>query len=516
LRAAPFWAGALAFAVVLGVLLYRNAYLFATPLHEDADMGADSILIEQARRWTLLVGNYSRERFHHPGPAFLYVQSWGESLFWSALHVVPTAWNGQLIALYALNALLTATVVAVGCGWARTLRGALGVFAVAVFFAALHPVILSSDWMPYVYVPAYFAFLVAIASVAAGRLADLWIAALAGWFCVHGHACFLFFVPVLTGCAVLALAWPRRRRLPAAMRYCASHYRRSWVAGLVISLLFALPMAAELALHWPGNFGAYFGYGSSAAAGGHSAASVARYLLWFWWPHAHAAAVALAVSAAACAATWWCPAGPVRRFCAFLLLFDALSTAAFAAYAALGIDALNQYYIGYFYWSVPIVAVLVTVLALVERAPSRAALAAVTLAGCAAVAVLAAAPQTRTSTNHTDPDNLATGANTDPALPAAVRRLAAAADGRPIVLRLQHNAWPDMTGFLIQAERTGVTACLANPSWEFMVTRQFICTPSQRARGKPYWLRVTGTDLHGRPVVTRLRRAIVTAGAQET
>ena len=76
---------------MLGVLLARNAFLFSTPLHEDADAGAYSILIEQARRFTLLVGNYSREKFNHPGPAFLYVQSWGESLFWSVLHVVPTA-----------------------------------------------------------------------------------------------------------------------------------------------------------------------------------------------------------------------------------------------------------------------------------------------------------------------------------------------------------------------------------------------------------------------------------------
>jgi len=88
-------AGGVAFAIVAGVLLIRNAFLFTTPLYEDEDMAANSILIEQARRFTLLVGNYSRERFNHPGPAFLYVESWGESLFWAALRVVPTAWNGS-------------------------------------------------------------------------------------------------------------------------------------------------------------------------------------------------------------------------------------------------------------------------------------------------------------------------------------------------------------------------------------------------------------------------------------
>ena len=63
------------FALVLAVLLVRNAFLFSTPEYEDADMGANSILIEQARRFTLLVGHYSRDHFNEPGPAFLYLQA---------------------------------------------------------------------------------------------------------------------------------------------------------------------------------------------------------------------------------------------------------------------------------------------------------------------------------------------------------------------------------------------------------------------------------------------------------
>src|ERR1700684_1020412 len=113
-RRRPWWVWVAPFAVMLTVLLVRNAFLFSTPEHESADMGANSILIEQARRFTLLVGNYSREGFNHPGPAFLYVQSWGESSFWGALHVVPPAWHGQLIGLYILNAGVAA------CGVANT------------------------------------------------------------------------------------------------------------------------------------------------------------------------------------------------------------------------------------------------------------------------------------------------------------------------------------------------------------------------------------------------------------
>jgi hypothetical protein len=121
---------------MLTVLLARNAFLFSAPEYEDADMGANSILIEQARRFTLLVGNYSREGFNHPGPAFLYVESWGESIFWALLHVVPTPWNGQLIAPYLLNAGFASCVVAVVYGWTGSLRGVLAAGAVVAFSAS--------------------------------------------------------------------------------------------------------------------------------------------------------------------------------------------------------------------------------------------------------------------------------------------------------------------------------------------------------------------------------------------
>ena len=190
-RLRRWWVVVAATAMLLVVLCVRNRFLFSTRLYEDADMGANSILIEQARHFTLLVGNYSKDHFHHPGPAYLYVQAAGESLFWAWLHVVPTAWNGQLLATYALNSMFMALVVGVGYGWTGSLRGAAACFAAVVALTAAHPAVLSTDWMPYFYVPTYVAFLVAAASVAAGHARDAWIMALAGWFLIHGHACFL-------------------------------------------------------------------------------------------------------------------------------------------------------------------------------------------------------------------------------------------------------------------------------------------------------------------------------------
>jgi hypothetical protein len=94
---------------------------------------------------------------------------------------------------------------------------------------------------------------------------------------------------------------------------------------------------------------------------------------------------------------------------------------------------------------------------------------------------------------------------------AGVARMAALAAGRPIVLRLTHDAWPAMTGVLVQAQRSGVRACVADPNWTFMVTSQFICTPAELADGRGFRLYPLGLAPRGVPVLLRLRRALVTS-----
>jgi len=495
-------------AVLVTLLCVRNRFLFTMRLYEDADMGANSILVEQARHFTLLVGNYSRDHFHHPGPAYMYVKAAGESLFWAWLHMVPTAWNGQLLAIYALNGMFMALVVGVGYGWTGSLRGAAACVAVVVALASVHPAALSSDWMPYMYVPAYVAFLVTAASVAAGGARDAWMLALTGWFLIHGHACFLLFVPVI-GCAVLvAVLWPRRHSLGASVRSFLATQRRAWVPVAVISAVFALPIIANLVLHWPGEFGDYLTYAASRQAGGHSVAQVVRDALWYWWPHRDAWLFPVAGYAVAVAVTRWLAPVRLRRFLIALLAVNAVSSLAFLYYAATGIDVLSRHYVGYFYWSAPVITLLVITVGVVEAMPLP--LGAFTAAGAAvlALAALAWAADTRTSTNSSDPAVPSSGPDTDPALPGAVATLAAQAGGRTIVLRFDFPSWPDVTGFLVQAERTGVRACVADPASIVVMTRQFICTRADIVDGRVYWFHAAAP--RDGTVIVRLRQAMVT------
>jgi hypothetical protein len=108
---------------------------------------------------TLLIGNYSREGFNHPGPAYMYVQAAGQWLFLYVLHLVPTAWNAHVLAVFALNSSFAAMITGVVYGWTRSLRGAAVCLAVLLGCVATEPWILSYDWMPWMYVPAYITFL---------------------------------------------------------------------------------------------------------------------------------------------------------------------------------------------------------------------------------------------------------------------------------------------------------------------------------------------------------------------
>ena len=79
-----------------------------------------------------------------------------------------------------------------------------------------------------------------------------------------------------------------------------------------------------------------------------------------------------------------------------------------------------------------------------------------------------------------------------------------------IVLRFGQRSWPDVTGFLVQAERTGVPACVADPAATLVVTSQFICTNSDLATGRVFW--ITPGAPRGSAVIMRLRQGVLTTG----
>ncbi|HCT81202.1 MAG TPA: hypothetical protein DGT23_32465, partial [Micromonosporaceae bacterium] len=260
------------FTALFGMLVFRNRFVFGTPIHELGDSGANSIIIAQAKHFELLVGNYSRQGFSHPGPAYFYVQALGEWLFHDLLGLVPTPWNGQILAIYALNAALLATVTLIIGRWTESWFTAITCLLAVLALISLEPKILTDAWMPFVYVPSFLLLLVAAASVAAGRSADLWALALAGGLLVHGHASFLLFVPLI---AAVAAIWLVRKH---------GFDRRAWAIAFGVLAVFLAPIVINTIVHWPGEFAKYFGYGSSSGAGSKSVGGSLAYVFWYWWP----------------------------------------------------------------------------------------------------------------------------------------------------------------------------------------------------------------------------------------
>jgi hypothetical protein len=501
----PWWIWAIPFALLFTLLCARNGFLFSAHLYEQGDSGANSILIEQAKHFTLLIGSYSREGFNHPGPAYMYVQALGEYLFLNALHVVPTAWNAHMLSVFALYSAFLSLAVGIVYGWTRSLTGAFACCAVLVALAVAYPPVVNSDWMPYLYVPTYLVFLLAAGSVAAGRVADLWIFALSGWFLIHGHACFLLFVPAITLALLVAAAAGHWRAPWRSLRSFFGQQWKAWLPAAVISVVFAFPIVLNLILHWPGDFGQYITYGSTGGvlglAGHHTAGQVTDYALWYWWPRANAWLPPALLLFVALEVIGWLTRGPLRRFLIALLAFNVVSTAAFVVYTAIGIDDLTARYIGYFYWSAPVVMILIIVIGSVEALRRRfdAPVSAGTrrsrilrgpvstvaeLAAAAAFITLAVIPGTRTSTG-----------DINESLPSAVTSLAAYAPGQILAIEVNHMVWPQAVGFLLQAERTGVKACLVDPWYTFLVTTRFICPLSPLAPGAGKWFYPPDVDL---------------------
>lgn len=475
---------------LLVLLLVRNHGLFAHAVYEAGDPAANSILTLQAKHFALLTGHYSRVGFHHPGPAFFYVQAGGEWLLHDLTRLVPAAYNGQAITIMALNATLIALALTILHTWVRSVPAVLTAAGITLIFLAEHPQLVCSTWMPHVCFAPFLLYVFAVASVAAGRLRHLWIMVLAGGLLVHGHAEFLVLVPLLA----LAALVPQRRRLLA-------HRREVLIASAVLAL-FLLPMVLNVTLHWPGEIPQYLSYGHRAP---NPPLAAARFLAQFWGPGPTLGTVFLVVLFAVDLALvrGLARAGidvAVHDFARRLLRVTALATALFAFYCWYGVDHLWQSYIGVFSYALPLALLILGSSALMVLAMSREKPVAPRLAVGVAAGSLAVGVALALTTNalRRDHDEL-TG------VPIALDYLTAHAHGRPIVLETRTDeSWADALALLDAATRDGQRACLGQDRWRLQATPQFICTPQELAGGARFTLSRVDPVSPGTPVVPNL------------
>lgn len=506
------WPWSVTFSAIVVILLTRGGFLFTTPLHESGDTASNSILVIQAEHFTLLHGNYSREGFFHPGPGYIYILAAGQAFFYGLLHAVPTPWNGQLIAVAIANSAMVATVVWLIHSWTRSAWATLAAAVAVLGYLDAHPLIIASAWMPFLYVPTFFCFIVSAASVAAGRSGHLWVLAATGCLLIHGHACFLLFVPVIVAATAAAAVLLSAGSPPlTAIRRFFRERKAHWIPAVVTGLLFAVPVIADVILHWPGQFGAYLGYARSGRAGHHDLLTALRYLLWYWWPHRGwiglAVGLSVGLSALALGVSLRVADPALRRFLLAALGMNALVSVLMLYYAMRGIDDLRYPYMGYFYWSVPVLTLIVMVIGLVavvsgtrsrQRVPVTVVIVTAALAAiCAAFVVSGMRMDVR--------DN-------ERVLVPAMASLAARDPGRPIIFHTAPKVQADALGLVLQAERTGVRACLSGPYLQaFFATSEFTCDARDYATGVSYWMHDLPYQAgRGVTVVARLRYSEIT------
>lgn len=240
------------FALVLAI----NWELFVTPITEYGDTAANSIQVVNAKHLRELLGNYSRWRFHHPGPGFFYLFALGEAVLHDFLHLVPAPTNAQTLTAAAFSTTcLFLTIYIFYVNVRRPLFPALAVFVSILFLYVLETSIpasaIVSVWPPYMSIFTFLLMAASSASVGAGKWSHLPLLTFSGMMMIHAHVAQILFVSVVAGSGLgIALVGALRSR---DLAHVLRTYKLHFVISLIIFLVFAFPIGLDWAIHSPNN-----------------------------------------------------------------------------------------------------------------------------------------------------------------------------------------------------------------------------------------------------------------------
>jgi len=478
------WACGLLFAAGL---LVRNRFVFNTPLYEDGDYAADAMLIDRALHFRQLVGHYSRVGFNHPGPALLYVEAFAQKLFYQWTHIAHSPLGAHLIGIVLLNAVMvgiTASILA-----HHTQRHWVGLLPVALMWA-VEPHMMASNWMPHVFVCLFLVLLVSTAALLTLSTRYLWSWVLAACFLVHGHVSFVFIVGA-TGAMLLVVA-----RIVQMRSVRAPGLRRAVIPAVAIAVVFAVPIVANLILHWPGEIVRYWHYIRRRPGGGNTLTASARAMRTYFTGEGYNGWLLTGGFVLAAVSVVLACAQPSSRRFLVSLLWAALALTAFTfVYAVRGVDHLEQLYITAFYVVVPLMLIAAVAIGAASRLPMR-RWTRPALAGTAVLAALLAASRPgmvnpyRGATWIPDASYAIEASATDPA--------------RPIVLRFETQGWPLASGLLENERRRGRIICAEDEAYAVFFGKAQVCTAAQLASGRVIWIdpsRTEGSPLFSVPGV---------------
>lgn len=485
-----YWPNALLFVVIAAMLMYVQWITNASRvLNEQGDFGANSLLILEAKRLHLLYGNYSRIGVHHPGPAILYVLAAGEAFFYDLLHVAPSPFSGQLLAVCFYSAawivLIFSIMRSITGGampallFTMTFTAALGLFESVVFLGA---------WFPDLYILPFAAVVVAISRLAFGHTDRLRALAVASGFVINGHVSFIPMLGVML-ITMLAANWLISRRdldkRILSMAFLMRH-RREILVACGILFLFFVPLLILTVTEFPGPLYDYVKFG------GHDKHNTLRDSLKFvgvYWQSGYAYAwgallAFLLLTGLRAAST------PFLRDARALGIAFVAASLAVLVYAKIGIDYLEYKYLALFYYSVPALAAGLALLYLYQAirwTPK------VALAGLASIAGLAATCYATFVPSYYDVNY-----NIKGSAQLYTKLRALPGTGR-IAIDVEQKGtdwdyvWGNVVALQLYALRQGDDLFCVNEHWHILFTRQARCRPEELNTERRFLARPTRT-----------------------
>ena len=250
--------------VFAAALFWINGDLIRTPHVEESDYAANALQVQDAKRFRTLTGNYSRWKFHHPGPVFFYAYALGEAVLHDATHLVETPFSAHLLMIMVINIVMLATAIGLmrrywPSPWFPALAFGAALIVVGLVNHRIPGSAFVSVWPPYVLLIPFVLFAVAAASVGTGTFQHLPFMTAAGVILVHAHIAQPLFVGTLGPLAMFAGWWREGRDLRAIW----TRSRRAILVSAGLIALGILPVALDILLHEPDNLDAIRAYSSS-------------------------------------------------------------------------------------------------------------------------------------------------------------------------------------------------------------------------------------------------------------
>ena len=479
-RSNGWWFGLLvALCVCVAAILAGDVRLFFTDYVVPAgDWGSNDILVSDAKRLALLHGNYSRVGFYHPGPFYMQWMALSELVLYDGVAIVASPFSAQLAGLIVLHA---AAIGVMALLWRRLFGEAwLALVAVAITMAAvLWPIgqnYLILAWPPFMYVPSALLAAAAIVGLVTGDVRWLPVLVLGTLQLVHGHASFIGLAPLMLVTALASAVV--LRAVPLRRLFTFEPIRRQpwpFVVSAVLVLLFALPIAAQAWVDWPGEIPKYFEFANTPRSHG-------------WWDAVRYVGVLIPGFGAwfllllAPPSRSWLPEERAKSLRAAALIVAASAGLPGLVYAWRGVDTLTERYM--IFWVLPFfgLALAIAVVYAASTLPRR--MGVVALAGCALAAVFglrAFVPggfEARwIEARHVARVTRATAAVLRQQVPAGTR----------IALHIDPDnwvrSWPDIVALLALMNREHADrACVEPSSWHLLFHVRYRCAPQQAGR----------------------------------